>query len=172
MPQTTETFDLTPLQLSAGQAKRLELHVPLGAFELGGQRYETTERLTPVTLDVARMSGGGHSMRLRFELGLTGPCMRCLEPAEPRFAVDSREIAKPGEADELDSPYLKGEEVDLLAWARDALVLALPATLLCREDCAGLCPECGINLNEAGPEHHHEKPPDKRWAKLDELKFD
>ena len=56
-------------------------------------------------------------------------------------------------------------------WARDALALTLPAQIACREDCAGLCGQCGANLNE-DPEHHHEAAPDPRWAKLGELKFD
>jgi uncharacterized protein len=172
MAQRTDTFDLAPLRLATGQGERLDLHVALGGLDMGGERYEATEALTPVTLDVAKMSGGGHSMRMRFEVALSGPCMRCLEPARPSFAVDAREISKPGEGDELDSPYLTGDELNVERWARDALVLALPAAVLCRLDCAGLCPECGVNLNEAGPEHHHEQPPDKRWDKLSELKFD
>ena len=53
----------------------------------------------------------------------------------------------------------------------DALALALPAQLTCRPDCAGLCPQCGANLNE-DPEHSHEAAPSSRWAKLSELKFD
>jgi uncharacterized protein len=62
--------------------------------------------------------------------------------------------------------------LDLHAWARDALALALPAKVLCRDDCAGLCPRCGADLNAAGAEHHHEREPDPRWAKLSELRFD
>jgi len=62
--------------------------------------------------------------------------------------------------------------LDLKGWARDALALTLPASLLCREDCAGLCPVCGADLNAAGPEHHHERAPDPRWAKLSEIHFD
>ena len=60
----------------------------------------------------------------------------------------------------------------LRAWARDGLALAVPDQITCRPDCAGLCPECGADLNEAGPEHHHERAPDPRWAKLRELKLD
>ena len=74
-----------------------------------------------------------------------------------------------GDADLL-SPYM-GEELDLEAWARDALALALPAQLTCRPDCAGLCPQCGANLND-DPSHAHEPEPDVRWSKLSELKFD
>ena len=59
--------------------------------------------------------------------------------------------------------------LDLHAWARDALALALPVQLVCRADCAGLCPVCGADLNAAGPEHAHERAPDPRWAKLGEL---
>ncbi|MHB8234556.1 MAG: YceD family protein [Solirubrobacteraceae bacterium] len=48
----------------------------------------------------------------------------------------------------------------------------MPAKVLCREDCAGLCPICAADLNEAGPEHRHESAPDPRWAKLRELKLE
>jgi uncharacterized protein len=169
MPQSTEIFDLAPLQLVAGQGRRMELAVPLGDFELAGTRYAPVQALVPVVLDISKMTGGGHSLRLRFEAAVEGPCMRCLEPARPSFAVDAREVDKPGEVDDLASPYVEADELDLRSWARDALALTLPAAVLCRPDCAGLCPECGVNLNTAGPEHHHERPPDSRWAKLDEL---
>ena len=49
---------------------------------------------------------------------------------------------------------------------RDAVVLALPMSPLCREDCPGLCVECGAPLAEAGPGHRHEDAPDPRWAGL------
>jgi hypothetical protein len=51
------------------------------------------------------------------------------------------------------------------AWARDALALALPTQIVCREDCAGLCAVCGENLNRS-PDHAHEREPDPRWAAL------
>jgi uncharacterized protein len=44
--------------------------------------------------------------------------------------------------------------------------------VLCKEDCAGLCPVCAADLNVAGPEHRHESAPDPRWAKLRELKLE
>ena len=97
--------------------------------------------------------------------------MRCLEPASPSFDVDSYEVHQPGAGDsELLSPYFD-EELKLHDWARDALALALPAQLTCRPECAGLCPQCGANLND-DPTHEHEREPDQRWAKLSELKFD
>jgi len=74
--------------------------------------------------------------------------------------------------EELRSPYVIGDEtVDLSAWARDAIALALPDKILCRTDCAGLCPVCGKDLN-AEP-HAHEAPvPDSRWAALEALRAD
>jgi uncharacterized protein len=97
--------------------------------------------------------------------------MRCLEPATPSFAVDAREVDQPGGGEELTSPYISDGELDLAGWARDALALTLPSQLTCRPDCAGLCPQCGANLND-DPEHAHEREPDPRWAKLSELRFD
>jgi uncharacterized protein len=98
--------------------------------------------------------------------------MRCLEPARPDFEIDAREVSQPGGGEELSSPYVGADdELDVAAWVRDALALELPGQITCREDCAGLCGQCGANLNE-DPDHRHEPEPDPRWAKLGELKFD
>ena len=122
-------------------------------------------------LDVAHTTSG-YSLRLRFEAGLEGPCMRCLEPAEHGVEVDAREVDQPGNVEELRSPYLDGDELDVAAWARDALALALPTQIVCSAECRGLCPVCGENLNTADPEHAHEPEPDPRWAALRELRSD
>jgi uncharacterized protein len=101
-----------------------------------------------VTLDVSRMTHGGYSLRLRFSAALIGPCMRCLEDATPSVDVDAREIDQDGGGEELSSPYVQDGVLDVAQWARDAYALTLPNQVLCRADCAGLCPECGANLNE------------------------
>jgi uncharacterized protein len=167
----TDTFDLAPLHLRAGEARHLELEVQLDDFELSNERYVVHPAPVPVKLDGSRMTGGGVALRLQLRAQLNGPCMRCLEPASPAFDVDVREIDQPGEGPELDSPYVEGDVIDLSAWTRDSLSLALPAQILCRGACLGLCPECGIDLN-GEPGHAHEKQPDARWAALAELKFD
>lgn len=150
----------------------MELEVELGSFRYGEAGYTAVPALVPVRLDLSRMVGEGWSLRLRFEAALHGPCMRCLGDAEPRTEVDAREVHQPGSgSDELDSPYVEADELDLHRWAHDAFALALPAQVLCRPDCRGLCPECGADLN-AQPDHAHEPPTDPRWAKLGELKFD
>ena len=172
MPARTDILDLARLSLTSGEGKRLDWNVSLDDLTFGGAQYSVLPEALPVRLDVSRTTGLGYALRLRFAATLSGPCMRCLEDAEPTFDVDSREVNIPGGGDELQSPYVEGEELNLSAWARDALALALPAQLLCRPDCAGLCPICGEDLNEAGPEHTHESEPDPRWEKLRELRLD
>jgi len=61
------------------------------------------------------------------------------------------------------------DNLDLSSWARDAVALSLPDKILCREDCAGLCPVCGRDLNTE-PHEHEEEESDPRWEKLAELR--
>ena len=166
-----DTFDLGRLGLSSGEGRRIELPVRVDGFDFGGQRYSVPGGQVEALLDVAHTTRG-YSLRLRFESELDGPCVRCLEPAGHGVEVDAREVDQPGGGEELSSPYLDDQELDLKAWARDALALALPSQIVCRGDCAGLCAVCGENLNEAGPDHHHEPEPDPRWAALRELKLE
>lgn len=188
----TDTFDLGGLRLTSGEGRRLDLHVAIEPFSLAGETYPVEPDPVPVRLDISRTTGDGYALRLRFEATLAGPCMRCLEPAAPSFTVDAREVSQPrdhrlhgsgsgggrgrGEPpdtdDELSSPYVEDGVLDLRGWARDALALSVPSNLLCREDCAGLCPVCGTNLNEAGPDHRHEREPDPRWAALSKLRLE
>jgi uncharacterized protein len=178
------TVDLERLALSHGQARAIDLEVPLEPIALGGQDYRPADvdarvpramrgatRSVPARLDVSRTSTG-HALRLRFSTELTGPCVRCLEEAATEIRIDSREIDQPSTQDEeLNSPYVSEGELDVEHWANDALVLAVPTQPLCRPDCAGLCPVCGQSLNDADPEaHRHERSGDPRMAKLRELK--
>jgi uncharacterized protein len=172
MPQRTDVFELPRLGLTSGEGRRLDLHVHVEPFSYGGETYAVTPDLVPVRLDVSRTTGSGWALRLRFAVALDGPCVRCLERATPEFAVDAREVHQPGGGEELSSPYVQESvELDLAGWARDALALTLPAQLTCRPECAGLCPQCGADLNDA-PDHAHEREPDQRWAKLSEIRFD
>ncbi len=102
---------------------------------------------------------------------LTGDCGRCLEPVSDELVVDFRELfaypdsttdetTEQDEVHRLDGDYLDAEPV-----MRDAIVLGLPFTPLCRPDCAGLCPTCGQRLDDLPPDHAHEVL-DPRWAAL------
>lgn len=165
------TIDLSRLALKAGEAKRIDLDLGGDQLLLGGQTYAVT-RPEKARIDVSRTLSG-YAMRLRASAELSGPCMRCLAPLVYRASVESREIDQPSEADEeLLSPYVDADILDPGSWAHDALMLELPQALWCRPDCKGLCPVCGVSLNDAEPDHHHDAEPDPRWSKLRELKLD
>jgi uncharacterized protein len=165
--------DLERLALSSGQARALDLELKLEPIELAGESYVPAGRRVEARLDVSRTSSG-YALRLRFDTELTGPCVRCLEPAATEIEIDAREVDQPpSRDDELRSPYVSDGNLDVGRWANDALVLALPAQPLCRPECAGLCAVCGESLNDADPEaHRHQQSGDPRMAKLRELKLD
>lgn len=173
MPQRTDTFDLGRLGLTSGQGRTVELHATLAAVVFGNDSYAASPDPVPVRLDISRTTGAGWALRLRFTAQLDGPCFRCLKAASPTFEVDLREVHQPGAGEELQSPYMRedDDELDLLRWVRDGLQLSLPAQITCASDCRGLCPQCGVDLNE-DPDHEHEREPDPRWAKLSEIKFE
>jgi uncharacterized protein len=97
--------------------------------------------------------------------------MRCLAFAEVERRASAREFHDPDapQADELRSDYVTSDHLDVGAWARDAIALELPEQILCRSDCAGLCPVCGKDLN-VEPHEHTDREPDPRWAALGELR--
>ena len=178
----TEVIDLDELGISFGGATTLEGEVELADVEIGGQTYIPEPRVVPFRLDVSRTSAG-YALRLRFRSRLTGPCFRCLGDAASGVAVDAREVDQlsldgvdldPDESGlvmaELDSPYVERGVLSIARWAGDALILALPNQIICREGCLGLCPVCGESLNDADPAaHEHDGSGDPRWAKLREL---
>ncbi|MDX6662272.1 MAG: hypothetical protein QOG09_374 [Solirubrobacterales bacterium] len=164
--------ELPQLSLKHGEGRRLELPLPGDSLSLGGQDYRAVED-TPARLEVSR-TARGYALRLSFQAAVRGPCVRCLGPAALDVDVEAREVEEPEVADEeLRSPYVEEGHLDLGRWAHDSLVLALPQKLLCRPDCAGLCPVCGESLNDADPaQHAHQAERDSRWAKLDELRLE
>jgi uncharacterized protein len=104
---------------------------------------------------------------------LTGECARCLERVSDRATVEIRELFYyPDRAvevdDEEETNVVVDDHVDVEPTVRDAIVLSLPLSPVCRPDCAGLCAECGARLDDAGPDHAHGRP-DTRWAALSSL---
>lgn len=171
-PPTT-IVDLSSLALAYGQGTRLDVPVRLAPLEIGGQAYAPPAGPLAAKLDVSRLSNG-YALRLRFPLWVGGPCMRCLEDAAVEVEVDAREVDQADtEDEELRSPYVNEAALDVGRWAHDAAILALPNQILCRAECAGLCPVCGESLNDADPaDHAHDDGGDPRWAKLSELELE
>ncbi|MBB6475893.1 uncharacterized protein BJ992_005324 [Sphaerisporangium rubeum] len=103
---------------------------------------------------------------------LSGECSRCLDPLASVIEVGFQELYFYSAEDAAeDDSLLDGELLDLEPVFRDAVVLALPLSPVCSEDCPGLCVECGTKLADAGPDHRHEKI-DARWAALQGLRTD
>ncbi|MGI9034279.1 MAG: metal-binding protein [Candidatus Aeolococcus gillhamiae] len=99
-----------------------------------------------------------------------GECRRCLAPVGGELVVEFRELFEQSPR-EGESYPLRGDHIDLAPLAREAVLCALPLAPLCADDCAGLCPTCGIDLNN-GACTCADTPVDPRWAVLDLLRSD
>ena len=164
------TFNLRHLKLRSGEQFRDTIDVQLEPLVLGGSDYLPVPSEVPAELTVTKATTGS-VYQLSFRARLHGPCFRCLRDSVLEQAVDAREYqaTNPGDDEELRSPYITDDTLDLSAWARDALALALPDKILHAPDCAGLCPTCGKDLNDE-PHTHDELAADPRWSALDELR--
>ncbi|HEY6067477.1 MAG TPA: DUF177 domain-containing protein [Gaiellaceae bacterium] len=164
------SFNLRQVRLRPGEEYRDEVEVELEPFELGGERYLPVPEQLPAELAITKASTGT-VFDLGFDARLHGPCYRCLGDAvlEVPIAAREYEATNPDGSEELRTPYLQDDRLDLSRWARDAIALALPDKILCRADCAGLCPVCGKNLNDE-PHEHETETTDSRWAALESLR--
>jgi uncharacterized protein len=162
-------FSLRQVRLRSGEQYRDEVEVELEPLAFGGERYLPVPEKAPAELVISRAATGS-VFDLAFEVRLHGPCQRCLGDAVVERRISTREYqATNPDSDELRSPYVVDDRLDLSAWARDALALSLPEQILCRPDCAGLCPVCGKDLN-VEPHEHEEETSDPRWQALAELR--
>ena len=183
-PRGALVFDMRSLSRQAGSARARRLVVPAPE---------------DLRLELARVPGGADvELDLRFEAvtegilvtgsataPLVGECARCLAPLASTVTASFTELylydghdqhdgddQHEGD-DEYEEPdeerYLDGDLLDLEQAFRDAVVLALPMSPLCRDDCPGLCVECGVPLAQAGPGHRHEAAADPRWAALQQF---
>jgi uncharacterized protein len=164
-------FNIRTARLQSGDQFRDVKDVDLEPLELGGQRYVPIPESPEAALTLTRLSSG-LMLELELDVRLVGPCVRCLGDAGLDVSVHDRQYqasAPDADDDELRTPYLQDDRLDLSAWARDAVALSLPDQILCRPDCAGLCPMCGRDLN-VDPHEHEDEGGDARWAKLAELR--
>ena len=163
------TFNLRHLKLRTGEQFQDELDVELEPLLLGGQEYLPLPPAVPARLTITK-AATGDVYELAFRASLHGPCFRCLADAALELSIQAREYHAAKAADEeLRSPYVGDDMLELSTWDRDALALALPDKNLCRPDCAGLCPVCGKDLNDE-PHVHEETVTSSRWAALEALR--
>ena len=163
-------FSLRQLRLRSGEQYRDEVEIELEPLEFGGERYVPVPEQPPAELTATRAKTGT-VFELALDVRLHGPCHRCLSDAVVDRSLRLREYhaADTAASEELRTPYVVDDQLDLSAWARDSLALSLPEQILCRADCAGLCPVCGKDLN-VEPHEHDEERIDPRWAALAELR--
>jgi uncharacterized protein len=163
------TFDLRTLRLRGGDQSRERVEIELDPLVIAGQTYEPQPNPAPAELTVTRASSGT-VLELAVDVSIEGPCFRCLDDAALPLSLRLREYeATRPESDDERTEYLADDRLDLSAWTRDAIALALPEQILCRPDCAGLCPVCGKDLN-AEPHEHAEERIDPRWEALSRLR--
>jgi uncharacterized protein len=167
-PRGPLVFDTRQLPRRPGSVRTETRTVPAPAdlyTGMAGVREDSDLRLD-VTLESVTE---GVLVTAKAVAPVTGECARCLEPVAQTIEVSFLELFSyeqdAGDTDE-DGYSLDGDLLDLEPVLRDALVLALPLAPLCRQDCPGLCAECGALLAQAGPEHGHERAIDPRWAGL------
>jgi uncharacterized protein len=110
----------------------------------------------------------------------TGECCRCLEPVEQSVEASMRLLMQRKQASEEELEAVEDQEfeildpgareIDLKAFIREDIILELPPRVFCAEDCKGLCPQCGLDLNK-GLCSCREGTGDARWAALGKIEF-
>ena len=165
-------FNLHNVKLRTGEQFREVVDVQLEPLVLGGQEYSPVPDQVQSELTITKATSG-NVYTLGYTVHLHGPCFRCLRDSAIELAIHATEYQanNPAGDEELESPYIADDSLDLSSWARDALALELPEKILHSPDCAGLCPVCGKDLNEE-PHTHDEIAADPRWAALSNLRFE
>ncbi|GAA2014659.1 DUF177 domain-containing protein [Nocardioides kribbensis] len=174
-PRAPLVLDTRELGRRPGSQRQVSRQVPAPA-DLGIEVLHVPEG-APVDLDL-RLESVMEGVLVTGEARATleGECARCLEPISDEIEVTFQELyvyeqhQTPHDEDDEVS-RLEDDLVDLEPQLRDAVVLALPFQPLCRDDCPGLCTECGARLAD-DPDHSHEEPIDPRWAGLAALQQD
>jgi uncharacterized protein len=172
-PRAPLVVDTRDLGRRPGHQQELERTVPAPA-DLGIEVLKVPEG-APVELEL-RLEAVVEGVLVTGDAFATleGDCVRCLEPVTDEVDVHFQELflyARPDDDEDEDLLVVQDDMVDLEPVLRDAIVLGLPFQPLCRDDCRGLCTECGANLND-DPEHGHDAPIDPRWAGLTALTGD
>jgi DUF177 domain-containing protein len=175
-PRAPLVLDTRELGRRPGSQRQLTFTAPAPA-DLGIEVLHVPEG-SPVEFDLrleAVMEGVLVTGSVNAEL--VGECVRCLEEIHDEVVADFQELFVYEESDTAESAEdedvsrLEGDLLDLEPLLRDTVVLTLPFQPLCREDCPGLCIECGARLAD-DPGHQHEEPIDPRWAALQGLAHD
>jgi uncharacterized protein len=162
-------LDLRDLSLRGGERHERTYSLGVAPVVLGGVDYEVLVS-QGVTLTVTRVTGG-FLIDVSLDARVYGPCARCLREVALQVRAKQQEFAptaKDGWEESDLSAFVEDMVVDVAGIAREALVLALPAQVLCSQSCKGLCAQCGGDLNQDTCDCASIGA-DERWSKLKDL---
>ena len=172
-PRQPLVVDTTKLPRQPGATRALKRTVP-APENLGLELISVPEK-SDLELDLVLTSvSEGVYVSGHVRGSLTGECGRCLNAISESFDVSIGELFAYADStteettDEDEVGRMQGDLLDLESAVRDAVVLTLPTNPLCRPDCPGLCPECGVHFDDLPADHSHEDV-DPRWAALRNL---
>jgi uncharacterized protein len=138
-------FDVADLRRRAGSRMEVRTTAPASNVRLGAIGV-ADEAPIEVAVDVESLSDGlvaSGTVRAHWR----GECRRCLEPADGDIVVDVQELFRSAAPADDEAFPIIDDQIDLRPVVTEVLVCALPLAPLCRDDCQGLCPECGANRN-------------------------
>ena len=167
-PRSPWVVGIHELMRRPGEMKSLSREIPAPAAFGVGRDQVPEGRPIDIDLRLESVSEGVLATGV-VSADLVGECARCLGEVSDHRDFDLQDLYYyPGRPAEEDSLFIVDDHIDLEPPMRDAIVLELPFVPLCREDCLGLCPQCGFALND-DPGHRHEPQVDPRWAALEGL---
>jgi uncharacterized protein len=170
MTPALNRLDLRELGLRPGTRAERDFQLDIEPVRLGGVPFEIIVAEEGALVTVQRITGG-HLVKVDLEAVAYGPCERCLEEVALAVSATEEEFvpSRPDEWEDADvSPFIQDQVVDVDGLAREALVLAMPAKILCEESCPGLCPECGAPAGSEACKCERDET-DERWAGLADL---
>lgn len=162
---------LSDVFTSEGKQLDTEAELEMTGFDNGMENFEIVEKF-PVTLSITHLETGKALVKADMQLTLRAACDRCLEEVPVKLDLHTERVVfspeRRSEEDDVDQNFVDEYELDVEAFAHDMIIGNWPAKILCREDCKGICPVCGQNLNvrECGCDSF---VPDPRMAVIQDI---
>ncbi len=145
-------IDLGTIMSIKDKVQHIEAPLELKEFTLDGNVYSFVSK-NPVHLTITNMGNRKVKVEAVTKLSLNIPCNRCLEDVETFFDINISKNLDFNDTDkdrikELDEAnYISGNNLDVDLMIYDEIVIEFPLSVLCKEDCKGLCKVCGTNKN-------------------------
>ena len=135
-----------------GGSNNWQIPLEMKEFRWNGKRYPVTDA-SPVDLTIVHVGSRKMKITGKVDFHLTIPCDRCLQPVDVPFQltldqdVDTNATAEERIAALDEQSFIQGYELDVDRLVCDELIVNMPMKVLCRQDCKGVCPNCGANRN-------------------------